>query len=123
MTTGQRIRAARQKKGVTQANLAERLGIPYQSIGQWERDVPNPKPGTLMRIAKALEKEPLKWRPLVHLLIDTGIRRGGVLCPAMEERGFQVRDHHDRREPVLHQAEGRLSGHAEKRSHPNGICR
>lgn len=55
MTTGQRIRAARTSKGMTQAELADRLGIPYQSIGQWERDVRKPKYETLCRIAKALE--------------------------------------------------------------------
>lgn len=54
MTTGQHIRTARQKAGMTQAQLAERLGIPYQSIGQWERDVRNPKLDTLKRIADAL---------------------------------------------------------------------
>lgn len=30
-----------------------------------------------IRILKALEKEPLKWRVMVHLLLITGCRRGG----------------------------------------------
>lgn len=30
----------------------------------------------LRRILSCLEQEPLKWRALIHLLIDTGIRRG-----------------------------------------------
>ena len=54
MTTGERIREARKKAGMTQAELADKLGIPYQSIGQWERDLRNPKPGTLEKIASAL---------------------------------------------------------------------
>ena len=54
MTTGQYIKRARQKAGMTQAQLAEKLGIPYQSIGQWERDIRNPKLDTLKRIAAAL---------------------------------------------------------------------
>ena len=54
MTTGQYIKSARQKAGMTQAQLAEKLGIPYQSIGQWERDIRNPKLDTLKRIAHAL---------------------------------------------------------------------
>ena len=54
MTTGQYIKRARQKAGMTQAQLAEKLGIPYQSIGQWDRDVRNPKLDTLKRIADAL---------------------------------------------------------------------
>ena len=42
--------------------LAERLGIPYQSIGQWERNVRNPKYDTLKKIANALNTE---WMELV----------------------------------------------------------
>ena len=33
-------------------------------------------PAEVQRIIAALEREPLKWQALVHLLIDTGIRRG-----------------------------------------------
>lgn len=55
MTTGARIRSARQKAGITQAELAQKLGIPYQSVSQWERDTRNPKIETLQRIADALD--------------------------------------------------------------------
>lgn len=51
MTTGQRIRAARKKAGMTQAELAEKLEIPFQSVSQWERDIRNPKKETLERLA------------------------------------------------------------------------
>lgn len=54
MTTGARIKAARKAAGMTQAELANRLGIPYQSIGQWENDLRNPKFETLQKIASAL---------------------------------------------------------------------
>lgn len=54
MTTGQRIREARKKAGLTQAQLAEKLGIPFQSISQWERDIRHPKRETMERIADAL---------------------------------------------------------------------
>lgn len=54
MTTGQLIKAARKQAGLTQMELAEKLGIPYQSVGQWERDVRNPKYESLRRIADAL---------------------------------------------------------------------
>lgn len=33
-------------------------------------------PAEVQKIITSLEQEPLKWRTLVHLLIDTGIRRG-----------------------------------------------
>lgn len=54
MTTGQRIKAARKKAGMTQAELAAKLHIPYQSISQWERGVRNPKIETIGKIADAL---------------------------------------------------------------------
>lgn len=54
MTTGQRIKAARKAQHMTQSELAAKLGIPYQSISQYERDLRNPKYETLQRIAHAL---------------------------------------------------------------------
>lgn len=54
MTTGQRIRAARKKANMTQAELAEMLEIPFQSVSQWERDIRNPKKETLEKIAEKL---------------------------------------------------------------------
>ena len=55
MTTGERIREARKKANMTQAELAQKLNIPYQSIGQWERDIRNPKHATIQRLALALD--------------------------------------------------------------------
>lgn len=52
MTTGQRIRNARKKANMTQAELAQKLEIPFQSISQWERDVRKPKIESLRKIAK-----------------------------------------------------------------------
>ncbi len=54
MTTGQLIKAARKEAGITQAELAKKLDIPYQSVSQWERDTRKPKMDTLMKIADAL---------------------------------------------------------------------
>lgn len=62
MTTGQRIKAARKNAKMTQAELAEKLGIPYQSVSQWERDTRNPKYETLKKIADAIGVE---WYTLV----------------------------------------------------------
>ncbi len=54
MTIGQQIKEARKKSGMTQAELANKLDIPFQSVSQWERDIRNPKKETLQRIADAL---------------------------------------------------------------------
>ena len=55
MTMGARIKAARRKVGLTQTELAGKLGISFQSIAQWENDLRNPKLETLRKIAGALD--------------------------------------------------------------------
>lgn len=55
MTVGERIRAARRAKGMTQKELAEKMGTSYVVISQWENGKRNPKLSTLEEIAKALE--------------------------------------------------------------------
>lgn len=53
-TIGGRIKAARIKKGMTQAELAKLLGVAYQNIGQWENGKRVPKVETLMKIGESL---------------------------------------------------------------------
>lgn len=54
MTTGELIKAARKKAGMTQEELGSKLGVSGSSIAQWENDLRNPKLDTLQRIASAL---------------------------------------------------------------------
>ena len=54
MAVGSRIKAARKAAGMTQAELAEKLDLPFQSVSQWERGYRNPKYDTLNRISNAL---------------------------------------------------------------------
>lgn len=54
MTTGERIKEARKRAGLTQKQLADKLGISYVGISQWENNQRNPKLETLQRIADAL---------------------------------------------------------------------
>ena len=54
MTTGQRIKAARKRAGLTQKELGAKLGVAYQTLAQWENDLRNPKIETIQRIADAL---------------------------------------------------------------------
>ncbi len=56
-TTGQIIKAARMRAGLTQKELGEKLGITYQTVAQWENDLRKPKIETLRRIAEALGEE------------------------------------------------------------------
>lgn len=55
MTAGERIKAARKQKGMTQKELADSLNVAFPMISQWERGTSNPKLSTLQRIAEALE--------------------------------------------------------------------
>ena len=43
---------------MTQKELAQKLGLSFQSIAQWENDLRNPKVETLRKIANALECDP-----------------------------------------------------------------
>ena len=54
MTTGQLIKAARRKAGMTQKELGAKLGVAYQTLAQCENDLRNPKLDPLQRIASAL---------------------------------------------------------------------
>ena len=63
MTTGEKIREFRLKAGLTQTELAKKLGIPYQSIGQWERGLRSPKYETLVTIADALGVSVMEFLP------------------------------------------------------------
>ena len=53
-TTGKKIKAAREKAGLTQAQLAKAVGTTAQNISQYERCIRKPKYGTLQKIASAL---------------------------------------------------------------------
>lgn len=54
MTVGERIKAARKQAGLTQKELAERLGLSFQAIAQWENNLRKPKLETLRKFAAAL---------------------------------------------------------------------
>ena len=55
MTIGEAIRNARHAKGLTQNELAGRLGVTQALVGHYERGLRKPKLETLNRIASALE--------------------------------------------------------------------
>lgn len=54
MSTGERIKAARNKAGLKQSELAEKLGVAVITIGQYERGKRQPRLEQLRRIAIAL---------------------------------------------------------------------
>lgn len=53
MTSGELIRSARLRAGLSQAELAKRLELPASSIGRWETDTVEPGYSTLRRVLQA----------------------------------------------------------------------
>ena|SRR5690554_5870144 len=58
-TMGKRIARLREAKGMTQAEMARRLGLSRASIHQWETDAsPNIRPANLLALADLLGTDP-----------------------------------------------------------------
>ncbi len=55
---GERLRELRQKRGLTQIDLAERMGMPQGRISEIERGLHVPNLDTILRLAAALECKP-----------------------------------------------------------------
>lgn len=71
---GARLQRLREDKGLTQAELSERSGIPYQRISEIERgDTADPRASTLRTLALALGRPPgdLLSDPLDPLALAT----------------------------------------------------
>ena len=54
MTIGQNIKYYRKLYKLTQKEIADKLNIPYQMIGQYENGIRNPKHDRLLDIATAI---------------------------------------------------------------------
>jgi len=58
MGLGKRIRTLRERAGLTQEELAQRLGVTPSAVGNYERDISHPKEEVLYRLFTALSCEP-----------------------------------------------------------------
>lgn len=59
-TIGERIRIARKRRNMNQADLARRIGVSQPSVANWETGVHDPRRIVLSRIADVLET-PVDW--------------------------------------------------------------
>lgn len=55
MSFGQKLRAARKKRGMTQAELAQAVGARHNSVSNWEQDLNRPDTDTIRRLCDALQ--------------------------------------------------------------------
>ena len=73
MTVGERIKQIRKEKGLTQGDLAKRLGVSQAMITQYENHQREPKKfDTVKKIAAALEVAPedILGKDLVNTMLD-----------------------------------------------------
>ena len=59
-TIGDRIKEERESAGLTQLELANKIGITPQAVSQYERGIKNPKITTIYRFADAIGVSPSK---------------------------------------------------------------
>lgn len=83
-----RLKMLREEKGLTQAELAERLHVTRGAIAQYETGKRRPKIDTIQKIAAALEVE------LADILDFSDLRLGNVLIPDLsdDEQVIQYKD-------------------------------
>ena len=73
------------KEGLVPFNVAARATLPKAE----HKDVNYFQPEQVAAIREALEREPMKWKTLVHLLLITGARRGEVLGLKWDKVDFE----------------------------------
>jgi len=76
-TFGDRMAAARDRLGLTQAQLAQRIGVKAQTIAAWEQDRAEPRANRLQMLAGMLNV------PMVWLMTGAG---DGLAAPDDEPR-------------------------------------
>lgn len=54
MTTGQKIQTLRKQRGLTQEQLAQRLGVSRQAVSRWELDESLPETANLLPLGEVL---------------------------------------------------------------------
>lgn len=90
MSPGDLIRNARRAHGLTQAELAERLGTTQSAVARLEANGSNPRVGTLARALSACGRElSLETRRTRSSIDETLVARQLRLSPADRLRSFE----------------------------------
>ena len=94
---GKRIRKYRETRGISQVQLAEKLGISNSRVSNWEQGINRPDSDILAEICRALEVSPSELLD-VHLSTDELVEKEKKVIKA------------DRSKPDLQQAVDILLG-------------
>lgn len=84
---GKRIRDARKAAGLTQEELAERMGTSSVAVAQWETGRRNPKMGTVSKLAAALGVDVAELVPELKTLLKEK-PEPPPMEPIFEDNGF-----------------------------------
>lgn len=90
MTIGGLIKTTRKRAGMTQKQLAERLGVSYVNISQLENDQRTPKCETVLSIAAALGVE---WEELVPVNMQGNM----IAAHVIEKAGLKLVSRKDKK--------------------------
>ena len=106
LTIGSQIKKKREEGGVTQAELAQRMGVATITIRQYESGKRNPKLGVLRRIADALEI------PLGQLVGNgsPNVERLIEFIQAAEDGGIGIEFVNDPNDPIFKPEDRPLHG-------------
>lgn len=83
MSLGNNIHIKRKETGITQEDLANRLGVSRQAVSDWERDVKKPETQNLINLANLLDAS-LDWL-CADELVGAGTPRDKI-CVKCEEQ-------------------------------------
>ncbi|MGH2584194.1 MAG: helix-turn-helix domain-containing protein [Dehalococcoidia bacterium] len=78
---GRKVRELREARGISQAELAQRMDSTQSVIARLEAGGAEPRFGTLQRVARALDSE---------LVVDLRPREGHVVAPGQRQRGVSA---------------------------------
>ena len=79
---GSRIREIRNKKGITQDQLAERVRISSKYLSSIERGKENPTLNTILKLARSLDIMPAEF--FTHLEIEDPAKRKSMIIEMLD---------------------------------------
>ena len=80
MSFSELLKQCRKKQGVSQAELASRLGVTQQAVGKWESGKSSPDPST---VARVFAEEGAAWLAVSCLTEALQLRNAGRTLPIL----------------------------------------